>query len=131
MIHVAFDKKAVLRPCGNGSGISEELKPLLAAYAWKPKKSEAVLDFLSELLEGDYVCETTCWDEILTCVAVAGNGQRLLLLANLTERSVPISLDVGDAAVDSVRLIDESRTDVVVPMLSAAPPLSILLVSFT
>lgn len=129
-IRVDFGKKAVMRPCGNGAGISEELKPLLAAYAWKPKKSEAVLDFLSELLEGDCVCETSCLDGDLTCVAVAGNGRRLLLLANLSERSVSLSIDAGGAAVSTVRLIDNSRTDVVVPMLAAAPPLSVLLMSF-
>lgn len=127
---VDFDKEAKGLITDDGNLFTEELRPILDAYSWKPKKGEAVLDFLSEVAECDHVCETRCEGGDLHCIAVSGEDRRLVLLANFADASVPIQLDAGGAAVSSVRLIDNNRTDVPVPSLAALPPLSIALVAF-
>lgn len=129
-IQVSFDKVKAERPTGDGVGFADALKPLMEAYSWKPKKGEAILDFLSELAQANRECEVSCDDRCVSCMAVAGRGRRLLLVANLTDAMRPLKLDVGDYRPVSVRLIDQNRTNVTVPMLATLPPLAVLLMTF-
>ena len=127
---VDFDKEAGELAADDGNRFTEELRPLLKAYSWKPKKGEAVLDLLAEIAECERICEARCEGGDLHCIAVAGADRRLVLVANFADASVAVQFDVGGAAVSSVRLIDNNRTDVALPSLAVLPPLSIALVAF-
>ena len=129
-IIVDFEKRKTGASANESWDIPNELMPLISAYAWKPKKGDAVMDFVAELSECETECESACDDANVKCIAVAGKGWRLALLGNFADASVPVQLDAGGAAVSSVRLIDNNRTDVAVPSLAAMPPLSIALVAF-
>ena len=53
---VDFENRKTGAPANESWDIPNELMPLISAYAWKPKKGDAVMDFIAELSE----CETEC-----------------------------------------------------------------------
>ena len=112
--------------------ITSEMSPLLAVYSWKPKKGEAVMDFIAALTRYDHECvvEGDC-EKGVKCMAVAGANGGAVLLANLSKQSVLLKLECDGMRIHKVRMIDNLRTDIVVPMLASLPPLSILLVECT
>ena len=59
-------------------------------------------------------------------MAAVGKGHGVVLIANLSKSSVPLKMECKGMKVKTVRLIDNNRTDVRIPMLAALPPLSIL-----
>lgn len=109
--------------------VTSEMSPLLAAYSWKPKKGEAVMDFVAALARYDHECvvEGDC-EKGVTCMAVAGANGGAVLLANLSKLSVPLKFESVGLAIAKARIIDSHRTDVIVPMVAALPSLSILLI---
>ena len=108
------------------------MSPLLAVYSWKPKKGEAVMDFIAALARYDHECvvEDDC-EKGVKCMAVAGANGGAVLLANLSKQAVPLKFESVGQNIAKVRIIDGHRTDVVVPMVAALPSLSILLVECT
>ena len=125
-IIVDFEKRKAGAPANESWDIPNELMPLISAYAWKPKKGDAVMDFIAELSECETECEFTCDDANVKCMAVVGKGRGIVLIANLAKSSVPLRMECRGMKVKTVRLIDNNRTDVRIPMLAALPPLSIL-----
>ena len=123
---VDFEKRKAGVPANESWDIPNELMPLISAYAWRPKKGDAVMDFISELSECETECEFTCDDANAKCMAAVGKGDGVVLIANLLKSSVPLKMECKGMKVKTVRLIDNNRTDVCVPMLAALPPLSIL-----
>ena len=125
-IIVDFEKRKAGAPANESLDIPNELMPLISAYAWKPKKGDAVMDFIAELSECETECEFTCDDANVKCMAAVGKGHGVVLIANLSKSSVPLKMECKGMKVKTVRLIDNNRTDVRIPMLAALPPLSIL-----
>ena len=125
-IIVDFEKRKTGASANESWDIPNELMPLISAYAWKPKKGDAVMDFIAELSECESECETQCDDANVKCMAAEGKGHGVVLIANLSKSSVPLKMECKGMKVKTVRLIDNNRTDVRVPMLAALPPLSIL-----
>ena len=125
-IIVDFEKRKAGAPANESWDIPNELMPLISAYAWKPKKGDAVMDFIAELSECETECEFTCDEANVKCMAAVGKGHGVVLIANLSKSSVPIKMECKGMKVKTVRLIDNNRTDVRIPMLAALPPLSIL-----
>ena len=125
-IIVDFEKRKAGTSANESWDIPNELMPLISAYAWKPKKGDAVMDFIAELSECEIECEFTCDDANVKCMAAVGKGRGIVLIANLSKSSVPLKMECKGMKVKTVRLIDNNRTDVSVPMLAALPPLSIL-----
>ena len=123
---VDFEKRKEGAPASESWDIPNELMPLISAYAWKPKKDDAVMDFIAELSECETECEFTYDDANVKCMAAVGRGRGIVLIANLSKSSVPIKMECKGMKVKAVRLIDNNRTDVRVPLLAALPPLSIL-----
>ena len=123
---VDFEKRKAGTSANESWDIPNELMPLISAYAWKPKKSDAVMDFIAELSECETECEFTCNDANVKCMAAVGKGHGVVLIANLSKSSVPLKMECKGMKVKTVRLIDNNRTDVRIPMLAALPPLSIL-----
>ena len=130
-IIVDFEKRKAGVPANESWDIPNELMPLISAYAWKPKKGDAVMDFIAELSECESECETQCDDTNVKCMAAEGAGHGVVLIANLSKSSVPLKMECKGMKVKSVRLIDNNRTDVRIPMLAALPPLSILQIKCT
>ena len=126
-IIVDFEKRKAGVPANESWDIPNELMPLITAYAWKPKKGDAVMDFIAELSECETECEFTCDEANVTCMAVVGRGLGIVLIANLSKSSVPLKMECKGMKVKTVRLIDNNRTDVRIPLLASLPPLSILL----
>ena len=125
-IIVDFEKRKTGASANESWDIPNELMPLISAYAWKPKKGDAVMDFIAELSECETECEFTCDDANVKCMAAVGKGHGVVLIANLSKSSVPLKMECKGMKVKTVRLIDNNRTDVRIPMLAALPPLSIL-----
>ena len=125
-IIVDFEKRKTGASANESWDIPNELMPLISAYAWKPKKGDAVMDFIAELSECETECEFTCDDANVKCMAAVGEGRGIVLIANLSKSSVPLKMECRGMKVKTVRLIDNNRTDVCIPMLAALPPLSIL-----
>ena len=125
-IMVDFEKRKAGVPANESWDIPNELMPLISAYAWKPKKGDAVMDFIAELSECETECESQCDDANVKCMAAVGKGHGVVLIANLSKSSVPLKMECKGMKVKTVRLIDNNRTDVRIPMLAAMPPLSIL-----
>ena len=123
---VDFEKRKAGLPANESWDIPNELMPLISAYAWKPKKGDAVMDFIAELSECETECESQCDDANVKCMAAVGKGHGVVLIANLSKSSVPLKMECKGMKVKTVRLIDNNWTDVSVPMLAALPPLSIL-----
>ena len=123
---VDFEKRKAGVPANESWDIPNELMPLISAYAWKPKKGDAVMDFIAELAECETECESACDDANVKCMAAAGTGRGIVLIANLSKSSVPLKMECKGMKVKTVRLIDNNRTDVCIPMLAALPPQSIL-----
>ena len=126
-IIVDFEKRKAGLPANESWDIPNELMPLISTYAWKPKKGDAVMDFIAELSECESECETQCDDTNVKCMAAEGKGHGVVLIANLSKSSVPLKMECRGMKVKAVRLIDNNRTDVRVPLLASLPPLSILL----
>ena len=125
---VDFEKRKAGVSANESWDVPNELMPLISAYAWKPKKGDAVMDFIAELSECETECEFTCDDANVKCMAAAGKGRGIVLIANLSKSSVSIKAECRGMKVKAVRLIDNNRTDVRVPLLASLPPLSILLI---
>ena len=125
---IDFEKRKEGAPASESWDIPSELMPLISAYAWKPKKGDAVMDFIAELAECETECESACDDANVKCMAAAGRGRGIVLIANLSKSSVPLRMECRGMKVKTVRLIDNNRTDVRVPLLASLPPLSILLI---
>ena len=125
---VDFEKRKTGASANESWDIPNELMPLISAYAWKPKKGDAVMDFIAELSECESECETQCDDANVKCMAAEGEGHGVVLIANLSKSSVPLKMECRGMKVKTVRLIDNNRTDVRVPLLASLPPLSILLI---
>ena len=125
-IIVDFEKRKTGASANESWDIPNELMPLISAYAWKPKKGDAVMDFVAELSECETECEFTCDDANVKCMAAVGRGRGIVLIANLSKSSVPLKMECKGMKVKTVRLIDNNRTDVRVPLLASLPPLSIL-----
>ena len=123
---VDFEKRKAGVPASESWDIPNELMPLITAYAWTLKKGDAVMDFVAELAECETECESACDDANVKCMAAAGKGHGVMLIANLSKSSVPLKMECKGMKVKTVRLIDNNRTDVCIPMLAAMPPLSIL-----
>ena len=125
---VDFEKRKEGAPASESWDIPSELMPLISAYAWKPKKGDAVMDFIAELAECETECESACDDANVKCMAAAGTGRGIVLIANLSKSFVPLKMECKGMKVKTVRMIDNNRTDVRVPLLASLPPLSILLI---
>ena len=125
-IIVDFEKRKAGVPANESWDIPNELMPLISAYAWKPKKGDAVMDFIAELSECETECESQCDEANVKCMAAVGKGHGVVMIANLSKSSVPLKMECKGMKVKTVRLIDNNRTDVSLPMLAALPPLSIL-----
>ena len=123
---VDFEKRKEGALANESWDIPNELMPLISAYAWKPKKGDAVMDFIAELSECETECEFPCEDANVKCMAAVGRGHGIVMIANLSKSSVPLKMECKGMKVKTVRLIDNNRTDVRIPMLAALPPLSIL-----
>ena len=123
---VDFEKRKTGAPANESWDIPNELMPLISAYAWKPKKGDAVMDFIAELSECETECEFTCDEANVKCMVAVGKAHGVVLIANLSKSSVPLKMECRGMKVKTVRLIDNNRTDVCMPMLAALPPLSIL-----
>ena len=87
------------------------------------------MSFIGELAEYKQECQVEV-DEgnSVKCMAVSNDVRGAILLVNLAKIAKPIRLECLGMTVDTLRLIDNNRTDVVVPMLASLPPLSILLI---
>ena len=125
---VDFKKRKEVAQASESWDIPNELMPLISTYAWKPKKGDAVMDFIAELSECETECESTCDDANVKCMAAVGKGHGVVLIANLAKSSVSLKMECKGMKMKTVRLIDNNRTDVCVPLLAALPPLSVLLI---
>lgn len=67
---VDFEKRKAGASANESWDIPSELMPLISEYAWKPKKGDAVMDFIAELSECETECEFTCDDANVKCMAV-------------------------------------------------------------
>ena len=110
--------------CGVGN-----YSPLFDPLTYKPHKAYYALKYFNALFRLGKTVKATSCDSRVSVIAAVGQNGGAVFAANDSEETVPFSLDIGKMRIESCRITDEMRTDVVVPVPPELPPHSFVLLS--
>lgn len=103
--------------CGVGN-----YSPLFNPMTYQPHKAYYAFTAFNELRKcGTAVRTTVSGAEDLWVAAAKGGKGAAVMLANDSDKSIPLSFDFQGRDVVAVRITDKDRTDVTVPLPSALP----------
>ncbi|MFO7937586.1 MAG: hypothetical protein R6V06_08275 [Kiritimatiellia bacterium] len=110
--------------CGRGN-----YSPLFNPFTYKPHKAYYVLKAFNALyqLKTAVKVSSSASDDVWVAAAVE-NAEGAVLLANISERKISLSLDFGDYKAVECRVIDRTRTDTEISLPSVMTPHSVLLI---
>ena len=110
--------------CGIGN-----YSPLFNPLTYKPHKAYYAFTAFNELRRcGTAVAAQTAGDAGLWVAAAKGKKDAAVMIANDSDRTVPLSCDFQGRTVASCRITDKDRTDAEVQMPGELPPRSFILV---
>ena len=110
--------------CGVGN-----YAPLFNPLTYKPHKAYYAFTAFNELRRrGTAVAAQTSGDKDLWVAAAKGEEDAAVMIANDSDRTVPLSYDFQGRTVASCRITDKDRTDAEVQMPGELPPHSFILV---
>ena len=92
-------------------------------------KAYYALKYFNALFRLGKTVKATSCDSRVSVIAAVGQNGGAVFAANDSEETVPFSLDIGKMRIESCRITDEMRTDVVVPVPPELPPHSFVLLS--
>ena len=108
--------------CGVGN-----YSPLFNPLTYKPHKAYYAFTAFNELRKrGTAVAACTSGDKNLYVVAATGQKDAAVMLANDSDKTIPLTCDFQGRAVAACRITDKDRTDASVPFPSELPPRSFL-----
>ena len=103
--------------------------PLFNPYNYNPHKAYYAFKAFNELYRRGTEVKSSSSDKWVTWVAAArGKKDSVVVIAHTGDNEVPLALDLGGHKVRECRITDETRTNETVPLPSALPPHSILIV---
>ena len=110
--------------CGVGN-----YSPLFNPLTYKPHKAYYAFTAFNELRKrGTAVAVKATGDQNLWVTAAKGSEDAAVMMANDSDKGIPISCDFQGRQAISCRLTDKDRTDVVIPLPDTIPPRSFLVV---
>ncbi len=108
--------------CGVGN-----YSPLFNPLTFKPHKAYYAFTAFNELRKrGSAVAVRTADGKDLWATAAKGEKDAALMLANDSDKAIPLSCDFQGRVVTACRITDKDRTDAAVPFPSELPPRSFL-----
>jgi len=110
--------------CGGGN-----YSPLFNPLTETPHKAYWDYVAFNELRKLGTAVACACDDGEVYACAAAKDGALAVMIANISGKNVPLTLDLGDGKVASCRVIDASRTWEKVPLPPVLAPDTVLLVS--
>ena len=103
--------------------------PLFNPFDYKPHKAYYAFKAFNELYKRKTEVAASSSDKWVTWVAAArGEKDSAVVIAHTDDKEVPLALDLGGRKVRECRITDETHTNEIVPLPSALPPHSILVV---
>ncbi|MBQ7188754.1 MAG: hypothetical protein IJR99_04985 [Kiritimatiellae bacterium] len=110
--------------CGVGN-----YSPLFNPLTYKPHKAYYAFTAFNELRKrGTAVSAKATGDKNLWVTAAKGETGAAVMMANDSDKAVPISCDFQGKTVDSCRITDQDRTNETIPLPTELPPRSFLVV---
>jgi hypothetical protein len=110
--------------CGGGN-----YSPLFNPLNEQPHKAYWDYVAFNELRKLGTAVACACDGEEVYACAAAKDGALAVMIANISGKGVPLTLDLGDRTVASCRVIDATRTWEKIPLPSVLAPDTVLLVS--
>ena len=110
--------------CGVGN-----YSPLFNPLTYKPHKAYWAFMAFNELRKAGTAVKATSGDPHVWAAAAKGTAGRVVMVANDSDREIPLALDLGGGVPSACRIVDDARTWENIPLPAALPPYSILLVS--
>ena len=110
--------------CGIGN-----YSPLFNVLTYKPHKAYWAFVAFNELRKAGTAVKATSGDPHVWAAAAKGAIGRVVMVANDSDREIPLALDLGGGVPSACRIVDDTRTWENIPLPAALPPYSILLVS--
>jgi len=110
--------------CGIGN-----YSPLFNVLTYKPHKAYWAFVAFNELRKAGTAVKATSGDPHVWAAAAKGAAGRVVMVANDSDREIPLALDLGGGVPSACRIVDDARTWENIPLPAALPPYSILLVS--
>ena len=110
--------------CGIGN-----YSPLFNVLTYKPHKAYWAFVAFNELRKAGTAVKATSGDPHVWAAAAKGAAGRVVMVANDSDREIPLALDLGGGVPSACRIVDDTRTWENIPLPAALPPYSILLVS--
>ena len=108
--------------CGVGN-----YSPLFNPLTYKPHKAYYAFTAFKELRDrGTAVAVQTAGDKNLWVAAAKGEKDAAVMMANDSDKAIPLACDFQGRKVASCRITDNDRTDAVVPFPSELPPRSFI-----
>jgi len=106
--------------CGVGN-----YSPLFNPLTYKPHKAYYAFTAFNELRSrGSAVAVRTVGDKNLWVAAAKGESDAAVMMANDSDKAIPIACDFQGREVVSFRITDADRTDCTIPFPEALPPRS-------
>ena len=111
--------------CGVGN-----YSPLFNPLTYKPHKAYYAFTAFNELRKrGTAVYAKASGDKDIWVAAAKGADGAAVMIANDSDRAIPLSCDFQGRIVASCRITDKDRTDATVPMPAELPPRSFVVVA--
>ena len=112
--------------CGVGN-----YSPLFNPLTYKPHKAYYAFTAFNELRKcGTAVAVQTVGDKNLWVAAAKGEKDAAVMMANDSDKAIPLACDFQGRAVAACRITDKDRTDATVSFPSELPPRSFLVAMF-
>lgn len=112
--------------CGVG-----KYSPLFNPMTYRPHKAYYAFTAFNELRKcGTAVKSTTDGTKGFHACAAKGVKGAAVMLANDTDKAIPLNCDFQGREIVAVRVTDNNRTDVTIPMPDKIPPRSFMVVVF-
>ena len=103
--------------------------PLFNPLTYKPHKAYYAFTAFNELrTRGTAVAAQAFGDKNLWVTAAKGEKDTAVMMANDSDKPIPLVCDFQGRAVASCRITDKDRTDATVPLPSELPPRSFIVV---
>ena len=110
--------------CGGG-----DYSPLFSPLTYKPHKAYYAFTAFNELRRrGKAVAVRTSGDGRLYAAAAKGESDAAVMMANDSDRTIPLVCDFQGRVVADCRITDNDRTDKSIPMPAELPPRSFVVI---
>ena len=108
--------------CGLG-----DYSPLFNPLTYKPHKAYYAFTAFNELRKrGTAVATQVSGDKNLWVAAARGEKDAVVMMANDSDKAIPLTCDFQSGVVTACRITDKDRTDADVPMPTELPPRSFI-----